>query len=141
MSTRTVESPDLKSMQIEQSAPTPAHSLALPWGTELSGTVYQSLAAINTTCAGFTSRRLKENLSLPEQLGGRKSLSEVVRVYGAYCRTALEQYEAVFAQFQQIGLNLASEAPVVGLLPVRITPSQHEHIARSPDRSARDCFP
>ena len=56
MSTRTVESPDLKSMQIEQSAPTPAHSLALPWGTELSGTVYQSLSCLPLCLSSVLAR-------------------------------------------------------------------------------------
>ena len=142
MSTKTLESPDIRSMQVEARVSAPFDRSALPKSTQLSGAVYPSLAAINTTWAGFINRRLKENLTLPEQLGDCKNLSSVLRVYGAYCCTAAAQYQAAFAQFQHIGLNLASEVSAASLVPMmRISAIQHEHIARSPDRAVRHCFP
>ena len=88
---------------------------------ELSSAVYPSLAAINTTWADFINRRLKENLTLPEQLGDCENLSSVLRVYRAYCCTAAAQYQAVFAHLQLIGLNLASEVSAASLVPMRIS--------------------
>lgn len=141
MSTTTLESPDMKNMQVEPHAPTLANRSAPQPSTEFSGALYQSLAALNSTWAAFINHRLKEDLTLPEQLGQCRSLSGTLSVYGAYCRTAIAQYQAAFAQFQQIGLNLASKLPAAGLVPVRIPTVQHEHTARSSDRAARDCFP
>lgn len=142
MSTKTLESPDTKKgTQVEARAPIPADRSAPQRSTELSGAVYQSFAALNTTWAGFINRRLKEDLTLPEQLGECKSLSGVLRVYGAYCSTAVAQYQTAFAQFQQIGINLASEVSAASLVAVRISAPQNEHTARSPDRAARDCLP
>lgn len=141
MSTKTVESPDIKSVRVEVRASAPIDRSAMPRGTQLSGAVYPSLAAINTTWAGFINRRLMENLTLSEQLGDCTSLSSVLRVYGAYCCTAVAQYQAALVNFQRIGLNLASEVAVASLVPMRISAIQHEHTARSPDRAVRDCFP
>jgi hypothetical protein len=98
-------------------------------------------ALLQSTRPGFINRRLKENLTLPEQLGDCENLSSVLRVYGAYCRTVAAQYQAVFAHLQLIGLNLASEVSATALVPMRIFATQHRHIARSPDRAARRCFP
>ena len=137
MSTKTLESSDLTNMQVE------ARKLVLPSprSAQLSGAVYPSLAAINTTWAGFINRRLKENLTFPEQLGDCKNLWGVLRVYGAYCRTAAAQYQAAFTQLQHIGLNLASEISSASLVPVTASAPQNEHTARSPERAVRDCFP
>jgi len=138
MSTKTFESPD---MHVEAREPVLAGRSTPQQSTELSGALYQSLAALNMTWAVFINHRLKEDLILPEQLGQCRSLSGMLSVYGAYCRTAVAQYQAAFAQFQQIGLNLASKLPSAGLVPVRISIVQHEHTARSSDRAARDRFP
>lgn len=118
MSTRTLEAPDMKDVQAEPPAPAPACSSMLPLGTKFGDAVYYGLAAISATWAGL-----------------------VLRVYGAYCRTAVEQSQAAFAQFQKIGLNLASEVPAAVLVPVKIHKSQHEHAARPPDRATRGCLP
>ena len=138
MSAMSLESPDLKEMS---RTPAPAARSAPPCSADFSSAMYPSLAAINTGWAGFINRRLKENLALPEQLGECKSLWSVLRLHGAYCRTAVAQYQTTFAQFQQIGLNLASEFSAASLVPVRIPAPQRDHTARSPDRAARDCFP
>jgi hypothetical protein len=102
--------------------------------------VYPSLAAINTTWAGFINRRLKENLTLPEQLVDCKNLWGVLRVYGVYYRTAAAQYYAAFAQLQIIGVNLASEISSASYVPFRISASLDQKTARAPERAARDCF-
>jgi hypothetical protein len=128
----------MKNMDME--APTSADHSAPPQSTQPGGAVYPSLAAINTTWVGFINRHLKENLTLLEQLSDCKNLSGVLRVYGAYCWTAAAQYQAALVNFQQIGLNLASEVSAASLMPIRISAIQHEYTARSPDRAARDCF-
>ena len=137
MSTQTL---DMKSLQVAGVSASLDRS-ALPSRTQLSGAVYPSLAAINTTWADFINCRLKENITLPVQLGDCKNVSGVLWVFGAYCRTAAAQYQAVFAHFQQIGLNLASEISAASLVPMTPSTSQQEHIARSPDRAARDSLP
>lgn len=141
MSTKTVESPDIRSMQVEARVSAPFDHSVLPRSTQLSGAVYPSLAAINTTWAGFINHRLKENLTLPDQLGDCTTLSGVLRAYGIYFCTAAAQYQAALVHFQQIGLNLASEVSAASLVPMRISAIHHEHTARSPDRAVRDCFP
>jgi hypothetical protein len=114
---------------------------ARPSSTDLSRTVYPSLAAITTTWAAFVNRRLNENLALPGQLGDCKNVSSVLRVYGAYCCTAAAEYQAALLNFQQIGFNLAREFSAASLMPIRNAAIQHEHTARSPERAPRDCFP
>ena len=138
---KTVEAPDMKRTQVDARKSVSFDRSALPSSSQLSGAVYPSLVAINTTWADFINRRLKENLTLPEQLGDCENLSSVLRVYRGYCRTAAAQYQAVFAHLQLIGLNLASEVSATALVPMRIFATQHRHIARSPDRAARGCFP
>lgn len=138
MSTKTLQSPD---MHVEARGPALADRSTPQQNTEPGGALYQSLAAVNMTWAAFINHRLKADLTLPEQLGQCRSLWGTLFVYGAYCRTAVAQYQAAFAQFQQIGLDLASKLPAAGLVPVRISTVQHEHTARSSDRAARDCFP
>jgi hypothetical protein len=137
MSTESFESPRGEDIRAAPHAPSLAHGLVLPWFIALGSAVHRSLAAINWTWVGFANRRFNESLSLPEKLGGCESLSGAVRVYGAYCRTTLEQYEAAFAEFQQIGVSFAREAPAVGLVAVRITPSEQAYAARSRDPAAR----
>ena len=137
MSTQTT---DMKSLQVAGGSDSLDRS-ALPSSTQLSGALYASLAAINTTSAGFMNCRLKENITLPEQLSDCKNLSGVLWLFGAYCRTAAAQYQAAFAQFQQIGLNLAREISAVSLVPMTPSAPQQEHTARSPDRTARNALP
>ena len=137
MSTQTL---DMKSLQVAGVSASLDRS-ALPSSTQLSGAVYPSLAAINTTWAGFINCRLKENITLPEQLGDCENLSSVLWVLGAYCRTAAAQYQAAFAHFQQIGLKFASEISAASLVPMTPSTLQQEHTARSPDRAARNALP
>ena len=140
MSTKTIEPADTKSMRVEAHATAPLRGSVLPSSTELSRTVYPSLAAITTTWAAFINRRLNQNLALPGQLGDCKNVSSILRVYGAYCCTAAAEYQAALLDLQQIGFNLAREFSSPSLMPIRIA-AQHEHTARSPERAARDCFP
>jgi hypothetical protein len=125
-------------MRVEAHASAPLRGSALPSSTELSRSVYPSLAAITTTWAAFVNRRLSENLTLPGQLGDCKNLSSVLRVYGAYCCTAAAEYQAELLNFQKMGLNLAREFSAASLMPFRIPAIQHEHTARSPERATRD---
>ena len=141
MSTRTIEPADTKSMRVAAHASAPLRGSALPSSTELSRSVYPSLAEITTTWAAFVNRRLSENLALPRQLGDCKNVSSVLRVYGVYCCTAAAEYQAALLNFQQIGFNLAREFSAASLMPIRIAVIQHEHTAPSPERAARDCFP
>src|SRR5574337_1429968 len=102
MSARSFESSDDEDTKAAPNVAGLAHGLVLPWFTKLGGAVHQNLTALNRTWVGFARRRLKESLSFPERLGGCESLFGAVRVYGAYCRTTLEQYGAAFAEFQDI---------------------------------------
>jgi|SRR5688572_20440019 hypothetical protein len=127
MSTKTLEVSDLKNMQVETSK----LALPSPRSTQLSGAVYPSLAAINMTWARFINRRLKEDLTFPEQLGDCKNLWSVLCVCGAYCRTAAAQYQATFTQLQQIGFNLTSEISSASLVPITASTPRNEQPARS----------
>jgi hypothetical protein len=110
-------------MHAELRAPHPAYTPVPPWLAEFGGAVHQSLIATQMTWFDLASRCLRENLSLPEQLRRCESVPGSACVFGTYCRTIFDQYEAAFAQFQEIALKLASEVPVVGLLPARNTSS------------------
>ena len=73
MSTKTIESSETRSMQVEMPVLTPTDRSTLPRSTEFSSAVYRNFAAMYTTWTGFINRRLKEDLTLPEHLGECKS--------------------------------------------------------------------
>ena len=126
MNTKTLESSDLKNIQVE----TRKLALLSPRNTQLSDAVYPSLAAINTTWAGFINGRLKENLTSLEELGDCKNLRSVLCVYRAYCRTAATQYQATFTQLQQIGLDLASKISSASLVQIIASAPDSEQTPR-----------
>jgi hypothetical protein len=116
--------------QEEEAATRPQSQSFQPW--ELGAEMWNSLARLNAGWVALASRRLRENFVLPRQLAGCQSMTELLRVYASYCRTAMDQYHAAFAELQQISIDHMTKVPV----PVRTEPT-----ARSPQRTTRDCLP
>lgn len=141
MITRALETTDRGGAHLDARAPAQTYRLVVPLVLELNGAVSHNLAALNATWVGLTNNRLEENFTLPEQMASCTSLPAMLRVYGGYCRTAIEQYQSALRQFQRIGLDLLGEVPATGLVPVKISELQHEHTARSPERATRGALP
>lgn len=140
MSTRGLESPELRVGRADVRVPLQAYRLALPLVVEANGALCHGLFAMNATWVGLANRRLEENSSLPAQLAGCTSLSAMLHVYGGYCRRAIEQYQAALGAFQQIGFDLLSENPVAGVVRVKLAGSQQQENARA-DRATRGSSP
>ncbi len=71
MTTMTLEPSDQNGAHVEARTSASFDRSPLPRSPQFSDAVYPSLAAINTTWAGFINRRLKENLTLPVRIPGK----------------------------------------------------------------------
>src|SRR5688500_5572157 len=140
MSTTPVASDESQDLDAKLRAPSPAYASVPIWVSELSDVVTQSFAATNQALIRFASRRLNENLSFSVKLGQRESALDVVRNYGSYCRSMLEDYHAAIAQLQLINLTLASEVLRARPLPVRSTQSPQERQTARPRSATRGSF-
>jgi hypothetical protein len=80
---------------------------ALTAATQTNGKVYDGIAAMNKNWVAFFNRRLKEDLALPQQLAGCKSMQDMYSVY--FFQTAYADYQAEFEQLNKLGKSLAEE--------------------------------
>jgi hypothetical protein len=76
---------------------------------QVNGKVYENLAAMNKSWAEFLNRRLKKELSVPEQLAGCKSLQEMYGVYAEYLQGALTDYQTELKEMSELGKTLADD--------------------------------
>ena len=82
---------------------------ALTAATQTNGKVYDGIAAMNKNWVAFFNRRLKEDLALPQQLAGCKSMQDMYSVYNDFFQTAYADYQAEFEQLNKLGKSLAEE--------------------------------
>jgi hypothetical protein len=64
--------------------------------------LYESIAAVNREWASFLNRRLKEDLSVPQQLAECKSLHDLYRVYSQLFQNACSQYQSGLEQMTKL---------------------------------------
>jgi Phasin protein len=85
------------------------HRPALTAAAEMNGKVYDGIAAMNKNWVAFVNRRLKEDLALPQQLAGCKSMQDMYGVYNGFFQTAYADYQAEFEQLSKLGKSLAED--------------------------------
>lgn len=82
---------------------------ALAAMAQVNGRVYDSLVTINKNWVDFVNRRLKEDLGVPKQLAGCKSVQEMYSVYADFFQTALSDYRSELEQMSKLGRTLADD--------------------------------
>jgi hypothetical protein len=82
---------------------------ALAAMAQMNGKVYDSLAAINRNWVTFINRRLKEDLGMPQQLAGCKTVQDMYGVCSEFFQTAVADYQAEFEQMAKLGKSLAED--------------------------------
>jgi len=91
---------------------------------QMNGKVYDNIAAINKNWAAFLNRRLKEDLAVPQQLAGCKTVQEVYGVYAEFFQTACADYQSEFEQIGKLGKSLADET--LQAMQARMEEAAHE---------------
>jgi hypothetical protein len=82
---------------------------ALTAMAQMNGKVYDSLSAMNRSWVGFVNRRLKEDLAMPQQLAGCKTVQDMYGVYTEFFQTAFSDYQAEFEHISKLGKSLAED--------------------------------
>ena len=82
---------------------------ALTAMAQMNGKVYDNLAAINRTWVTFVNRRLKEELAMPQNLAGCKTVQDMYGVYSEFFQTAVADYQSEFEQMTKLGKSLADD--------------------------------
>ena len=76
---------------------------------QVNGKVYDGIAAMNKNWAAFLNRRLKEDLALPQQLAGCKTVQDMYGVCAEFFQTACADYQSEIEQFAKLGKSLADD--------------------------------
>ena len=76
---------------------------------QMNGKFYDGIAAMNKQWVAFVNRRLKEDLAVPQQLAGCKTVQEVYSVYTDFLQTACADYQSEFEQITKLGKSLADD--------------------------------
>jgi hypothetical protein len=82
---------------------------ALTAMAQMNGKVYDGLANINKNWVAFLNRRLKEDLSVPQQLAACKTVQDMYGVYAEFFQTACADYQSEFEQMTKLGKSLADD--------------------------------
>ena len=82
---------------------------ALTAMAQVNGKVYDNLAAMNRNWVTFINRRLKEELAMPHNLAGCKTVQDMYGVYSEFFQTAVADYQSEFEQMTKLGKSLAEE--------------------------------
>ena len=82
---------------------------ALAAMAEVNGKVYENIATMNRNWVAFVNRRLKEDLSVPKQLAGCKTVQEMYSVCADFFQTAVADYQSEFEQMSKLGKAMADE--------------------------------
>jgi hypothetical protein len=82
---------------------------ALTAMAQVNGKVYDNLAAFNRNLATFINRRLKEELAMPRNLAGCKTVQDMYGVYSEFFQTAVADYQSEFEQMTKLGKSLAED--------------------------------
>jgi Phasin protein len=106
------------------------HRPALAAAAQMNGKVYDGIAAMNKNWVAFINRRLKEDLALPQQLAGCRTLQDMYGVYNDFFQRAYADYQAEFEQLSKLGKALAEDT-------VQAVQSGAEEVAKSATEKAR----
>ena len=82
---------------------------ALEAMARMNGKVYDGFAAMNKNWAAFVNRRLKEDLAMPQQLAGCKTVQDMYGVCAEFFQTACADYQSEFEQVAKLGKFLADD--------------------------------
>ena len=82
---------------------------ALAAMAQMNGKVYDGIATLNKNWAAFLNRRLKEDLGMPKQLAGCKTVQEMYGVYAEFFQNACADYQSEFEQMTKLGKSLADD--------------------------------
>jgi hypothetical protein len=82
---------------------------ALTAMAQMNGKVYDGLATMNKNWVAFINRRLKEDLSVPKQLAGCKTVQEMYGVCAEFFQNACADYQSEFEQMTKLGKSLADD--------------------------------
>ena len=82
---------------------------ALAAMAQVTGKVYENIAAMNKNWVEFLNRRLKEELAMPQQLAACKTVQDMYGVYSDFFQTAVTDYQSEFEQMSKLGKSLADE--------------------------------
>jgi hypothetical protein len=82
---------------------------ALAAMAQMNGKVYDGLATMNKNWVAFLNRRLKEDLGMPKQLAGCKTVQEMYGVYTEFFQNACADYQSEFEQMTKLGKSLADD--------------------------------
>ena len=97
--------------------PTPAAAFAF-WGPALAGAakwngkMYEGLAMLGSEWLDFVTRRLKEDLRLPQQLCACRSPEETRDVYVAFWQRAAEDYQKEFTVMAKLNSGFINNSMV-----------------------------
>jgi hypothetical protein len=103
---------------------------ALAAMAQMNGKVYDGIAAMNKNWAAFFNRRLKEDLAVPQQLAGCKTVQDMYGVYAEFFQTAYADYQSEFEQMTKLGKSLADDT-------MHAVQSRMEEVARETRANGR----
>jgi hypothetical protein len=98
---------------------------ALAAMAQVNDKVYDGIAALNRNWINFVNRRLKEDLSMPQQLAACKSVQEMYGVYSDFLQTAYTDYQSGFEQMTKLGKSLADDT--IQIMQTRMDDAAREH--------------
>src|SRR5712692_1171324 len=85
------------------------HRPTLAAMAQMNGKVYDGIATLNKNWAAFVNRRLKEDLGMPKQLAGCKTVQDMYGVYTEFFQNACADYQSEFEQMTKLGKSLADD--------------------------------
>jgi hypothetical protein len=99
----------------ETLAPSVEHMLdmqrpAIQAMADLSGKLYEGIAAVNKEWTSFVNRRLVEDMAIPERLAACTTMQEMMRVYANYVQNAYSHYQSEFEQLTKLNRSIAQDA-------------------------------
>jgi hypothetical protein len=92
---------------------------------QMNGKVYDGIATMNKNWVAFINRRLKEDLGMPKQLAGCKTVQEMYGVYAEFFQNACADYQSEFEQMTKLGKSLADDT--VSVIQSRMEETVREH--------------
>lgn len=82
---------------------------ALQAMAQMNGRVYDGIATWNKNWVAFLNRRLKEDLAMPQQLAGCKTVQDMCGVYAGFFQNACAEYQSELEQMTKLSKSLADD--------------------------------
>jgi hypothetical protein len=77
---------------------------------EVNNRLFESIAEVNKEWASFVNRRLKEDLSVPQQLAQCRSIQDLYQVYAQFFQNACAHYQSGLEQMAKLSRSMAETA-------------------------------